>query len=410
MVDFWVKMKTMKEMKTMARRKWLLCRFGGIGDLMMITPCARVIKDRFPDDIVHYAVRGAEQVQILNGNPYVDRAIEIRRFPDPHYGSNCVKHKDGWQTLEHFKAEYDMPIDMVDSIENNSMHRGLIPKVGEWIGTQNSNYQNGVDIALSWCNIDPTTVKEADKRPIYAVRGKERDRAEKLLSAIPKPLVGLHMFASSRARSYFNPQPLIKELLDHIPGCTVIFWGGDSWYAVRPGGSAEIMKRPSLRESVALLEQLTVFVCADSGLSHMAEAVGTKSITIYSTVPAWTRNKYYEGANDIQVEIDCGPCFTLHANCPVNRMRAHQSLSDREQQILHLAQQNQHPQVVASLLNTTPDKIQQEFQAIQQKMDGIASVVPDCIASITPDMISEKVFEVLHPREVSYEQEVDTNS
>lgn len=381
----------------MAKRKWLMCRFGGIGDLMFITGVANIVKETYPEDVIHLAVREAEQVSVVNNLPFIDKVYEIRRFPHPMLGSNCVKCGDGWETLEGIKERYDMPIDFVNSIENNTMHRQMIPKLGEWVQSQNSNYVNAYDMALGWCNIDPEKVDPSKKRPVYIVTEKEREWAQKIIGNLPKPVIGVHMFASSRARSYFNPKPLLDEILEAYSEGTVVFWTGDTWMAVRKGGASELSKKPSLRQSAALVEQMNALVCADSGLSHIAEGMGKDSVTIYSTVPAWTRNKYYLNAHDVQIDIKCGPCFTLHANCPVNRTRAQESLSDREQQIIQLANSGQPPEMVATHLNTTPDKLLQEFQAIQAKVDGVASVIPDCIASITPDMIVEKLDKIINP-------------
>lgn len=380
----------------MPKSKWLFCRFGGIGDSMMLTAVARAIKDKWPDDTIDFAVKEVDK-PIFDNLPVFRRVLPIRRFPDPMRGVNCVKVQHGWESLEKRKEQYDIPMDFINSIENNSMHP-KITKFGEWMQSQNSNFANWCDISLGWAKLDPEKVK--NKRPMYIVTPKERRWAKKLISAYPGTKIALNTFSSSLARSYFNVQELVQEIIEEYTGCTVFMWTGESWMVIRKGGSTEICKGATVRESAAIIEQMQCFVCADSGFSHIAEALGIESVSIYTTVPAWTRNKYYLHAHDIQIDIECGPCFTLHYQCPVNRARAFDLLSPREREILNLANQKIPIEVVSNQLNTTPDKLQQELNAVNQRLDGTASIVPDCIASITVDMIIDKINEALGIKEM----------
>jgi len=375
--------------------KFLLCRFGGIGDALILTGVAKWIKENNTDARVEYAVRGNDQISMLKNLPFIDRAFEIRRFPHPSMGSNCVKTSDGYHTLEYAKERYDMVFDFVNSIENNSMHHSLAERYGDWMSTQNSNYFNWADMSFAWANIDHSKVPDEYKRPIYQVDEDERRWAKTKLDGLPRPLIGMSLYASARTRSYLNPQELVEDILDAVPGATVLLWDTDKWLAVREGGITEAVVGPDLRQSAAIVEQMDTIVCADTGMSHIAEGVKTHSVTIYSTVPAWTRNKYYAYSHDVQVDVSCAPCFTLHTHCPINRQRALEELSDREKQIMNLSNQNVPPQQAATLLHTSPDKLFQEHQAVQSKLDAVASVIPDCIASVTPDMVVEKVEEAL---------------
>ena len=187
----------------------------------------------------------------------------------------------------------------------------------------------------------------------------------------------------------------MSHAVDAIPGATFFIWDNTQWVVARKGGTKPIGQKTDVRQSAALVEQFDCFVGADSGFSHIAEAVNTHNVAIYTTVPAWTRNKHYKYSHDLDIEPSCSPCFTLHSLCPLNRRRASESLTDRERSVLDLAQKGVPVEQAANLLSTSPDKLTQEFQATQAKMDGLASVAPDCIASVTPDMVTEKIKEAL---------------
>lgn len=389
--------------------KWLLMRFGGIGDSMCVTTAAKAIKEIYPEDTIDYATREQSQVDMVKNLDLFNRVFEMKRFPHPVQGMNCYKTKDGWESMEALKksGKYKVVIDFVNCIENNTVHPELVPIYGEWAQSMNSNFINWTDIHIAWCRIDPMKIK--DKRPAYRVEPEEREWAESILKNYPKPHIGINMFASSRARTYFDVQSLVNHAIGAIPEATFFVWDNTQWLVIRKGGMKPFGEKTDVRKSAALVEQFDCFIGADSGFSHIAEAVGTHNVAIYTTVPAWTRNMYYQYSHDIDVEPSCSPCFTLHSLCPINRRRAMESLSDRERSILQLSHQNVPIEVAANQLSTSPDKLTQEFQAINAKMDGLASVVPDCIASVTPDMVVEKIQEALdaYSNEIVGKGEVD---
>ncbi len=378
--------------------KWLLVRFGGIGDAMCCVTAARGIKEIYPEDTIEIAVRTKEQVSLLkNQTDLFSRVIEMDRLPHPIQGQNVHKIKDGWESIETLKTQggYTVVIDFLNCIENNTVHPEMVEKYGEWCQSMNSNFINWTDLHLGWCRLDPNKVPPDKKRPSYKVELSERKWAKKVLKGLPRPLIRVNFFASSRARTLFDIQTTINYALEQIPGATFLVWDNTQWVVIRKGGSKPLGETTTLRQSAAMIEQFDCLIEADSGLSHIAEAVGTHNVAIYTTVPAWTRNLYYKYSHDIDIEPSCSPCFTLHSLCPINRRRAQESLSDRETSVMTLASQNLPIQQASIQLNTSPDKLTQEFQAIQAKMDGLASVVPDCIASVTPDLIVEKIQEAL---------------
>jgi len=385
--------------------KWLLLRFGGIGDAMCCTVAAKCIKEKYPEDTVDFAVRGKEQVDLFrNLKDIFNKVFEMRRYPHEMMGQNCAKTRYGWENIEVTKEKYGIVIDFVNCVENNAMHPALAGKYGDWMASQNSNFQNWVDIHLGWCRLDPTEFK--DKRPVYRVEREEKRWAKKIMKDFPRPWIGLNFFSSSRARTLFNVQAIVQEVIRKHPTSTCFVWDNEQWIIVRDGGSRPLGAKTNIRQSAALVEQFDCFAGADSGFSHIAEALETESVSIYTTVPAWTRNKHYLHSHDIEVDLPCRPCFTLHALCPVNRQRALDSLSERERHILQASNQGIPIHEAANQLNTSPDKLSQEFQAVQAKMDGVASVSPDCVASMTPDMIVDKITEALNEQRDDSTKEV----
>jgi hypothetical protein len=295
-------------------------------------------------------------------------------------------------------SQYDMPIDFRYSIEHNTHYRHLVPLVGEWIVSQNSNYQNWIDIFLSWANIDPTTVK--DKTPEYVILPEELEWAEKTVGHL-KPLIAVNMVASSRSRTRSDSQELIGPILEAFPQYSILWWNDEqqTWYKFNKNGLQVFPFQMSLRQSVALLSQCEVLVAMDSGLSHMAEgiasAIGLKTLCFYTTVPSWTRAKYFPNCYPVDANLPCSPCFTLHLYCPINRQRAIDKLDKREHEIMDGARSGVPVEVVAKKLQSTPSEIVREMQVIKQRIETSAAVEPDCTRQITPEIIIDKLHSVM---------------
>jgi heptosyltransferase-2 len=82
--------------------------------------------------------------------------------------------------------------------------------------------------------------------------------------------------------------------------------------------------RPELYETIALLALASGVITNDSGLMHIAAALGKKIIAIYGpTSPAFTPPLAKE-ATILQLQLDCQPCFKRV--CPLTHHRCMQTL------------------------------------------------------------------------------------
>jgi len=64
-----------------------------------------------------------------------------------------------------------------------------------------------------------------------------------------------------------------------------------------------------LIEAASIMKQCDLFICNDTGIMHLAAAVGTPTIAIFgSTNPKWT-GPLGKNHKVIKIELDCSPCY-----------------------------------------------------------------------------------------------------
>lgn len=324
------------------REKFLFLRVGGYGDVLFLTSVARVLHQRGYD--IDVAVSDRTKC-LLEHNQDIKNI-----FPSTRFGSigklqdgspvNLIT-KDGLQfpdlaLYEDYKVEGRpwRPYNVANYfriIEDNSLHT----KISK---TQSSDFINTYDAHLGWAGIDPTTVPDSLKRPVYIVTKKEREWAKSIFQGLSSKPVIIQTQASSPARS--------------ISSLGVVAWLRDKgehileWHNTAQGGhwqlngvQVPLMKDiDPMRLSGALIEQCKFAITSDTCVAHLAEALKIPHLTFYSTVPAWTRSKYYkyEVTVDAQVQFKnsiCS-CCVIASNCPRKEFEAFNRLSQKSKELL----------------------------------------------------------------------------
>lgn len=263
--------------------KILIFAICGFGDAILLTPCLRELKRRFPAASVTLACF-PEYRQPYFGLPYVDGYAD---YPMP------------MEDLDN----YDCILFLERSVEFNPLGR-----------TQHMTDRFAEHLGLP---------ELADKKPDYRVTGSEE---EWIRASFPRKTgtrrIGFQIQAGVRSRTY--PQApsikLIKALI--AADWEVAIMGRPGEFAM--GGThprvMDLSRRGlTWRQSAAFLQSCDVFFGPDSSLLHAAGSLDIPAVGVFGAYPWKLRTAYYPSVHALQATGGCNiqPCFHVdHTGFP----------------------------------------------------------------------------------------------
>ncbi|MDH3446026.1 MAG: glycosyltransferase family 9 protein, partial [Deltaproteobacteria bacterium] len=93
---------------------------------------------------------------------------------------------------------------------------------------------------------------------------------------------------------------------------------GNEAEAMARGDIINLVGRTSLREAVAIIERARVCLGPDTGLMHIAAAMGTPAVSLWGATDPVRTGPYGFSDLVIQGKADCSPCYRKH--CSIGRI------------------------------------------------------------------------------------------
>ena len=84
--------------------------------------------------------------------------------------------------------------------------------------------------------------------------------------------------------------------------------------------------KTTIKQAAALIERCNLLVCNDSGLMHMAVAVGTPAVAIYGPTDIRRTRPVGQSHTVIRHALPCSPCFRLEGDEAVRACPHHDCL------------------------------------------------------------------------------------
>ncbi len=133
------------------------------------------------------------------------------------------------------------------------------------------------------------------------------------------PLIGIHSAATVPAKTWSaeNFGAVIRFLGKRHPGLSVVSFGSSqerphSDQARLTAGCERWLEGSgewTIRQALAILSRCDLLISGDTGLMHMAAAVGSQTLSIFGPTSPARRAPTYQGGLAVAPDTSCHPCF-----------------------------------------------------------------------------------------------------
>lgn len=359
-------------------QRHLLVRYGGLGDTIFLTAVAHALRKH---GIIPDVAIPESHLPILEHNPDIGRTYGLLRhgpwnasvngpvnlYRDEHGALKSVETLLGKYATGKRHRQLQVT-DYFRIIESNGCHPSS--------PTGNSDYTNTYDLHLSWAGVDPALVPSHEKRPFYYPTEAEIEWAGTQYRGVQRPVILWQPYASAPARSFYRAIETAEAVEKKVGGYHLM-WDQQRKGWMHHTGMVDFGDLNPLRATAALIACADMLVSADTFVSHLAEALGIWHLVWYTTVSAWTRNRYYEREfgydlhpPDANPAVPCKCHVITDARCPLVEDEAIAAISQQDK----------------ALLNTVPP---QTKQMLHLPMDQFA--IPDGVKprkDLMPNMMT----------------------
>ncbi len=308
----------------------------GFGDMLMATPAVRLLKEGRPGVHITWYAMQKTAAQLLEGNPFVD---EVRYFPFLTSGAAATAA----HMIRHAFRRFDTAITFYPLNRRDynlfAFMTGARTRIGfsyahstpgylGWIHNRRLAEDQGLHCVrenvrlLSFFNL---TVNDQSIPGLQLfLTDDEKARADAYFTSQPRrPVIGVHA-GTSIFKGHANrrwPKEHFATLMKSMKECSFFLFGSQeeddvNQYIIDAVHEPERVVRISgkgIRDVAALIQKTDLFVSNDSGLMHLACAVGTPVVEILGpTNPAFI-SPWGVKHRVMRTGIPCSPCFYYSA-------------------------------------------------------------------------------------------------
>lgn len=319
--------------------KILILRFSSLGDLILMSPLIRTLREGLPESEIHVACK-AKYVDIFTENTCINRVYML-------HGGGFLELI---RMLTRLRGErYDVVMDAHNVLRSRFLFH-LIPAARKL--TIEKEHAKKLLLIGGGVNLYDSVVSQCDRYLELARRlGLEtRERPTELSIPTPaeerigallvgagiagKPIVAIAPGARWETKQWpaVHFAELIRALSDR--GLGTILIGGDTETALGAGivercpGTLDVTGSLTILETGAALKRCECLVTNDSAPLHIAEAVGTPVVAILG--PTVREFGYYPRlpkSTVVEIDLDCRPCSRNGARpCPLGTKECLESI------------------------------------------------------------------------------------
>lgn len=311
---------------------FLVIRLDHIGDVLSSTALPKILKEHFPASRVYF-LTSSWAAPLLENNPFLDEVLvyDTRWFQKKNYADVGKKLRLFPLIKAVRRLNVGVGIGLRGDLRENFFMAfcGMKERIGYGITgggfclTREVPYSKGVHETTHTLDLlNALGIRTASLEPqlYFAEREREafRSRLEKSGIVLGEACVGFQVDAGTKAKEW-PPEHAAAFLDQFLAGHgdrRIVLVGSDKRKADLISNAhaddprlVNLVGQTSLRELAALLKELKLFIGPDSGPSHLALALGVKTILLYSGTNVYAQWKpLSERAVVLKKEVDCSPC------------------------------------------------------------------------------------------------------
>ena len=316
----------------------LVIKFGHIGDTILTLPVLKALKESFSNSTIVFIV-GSWAKEVMVNSPFVDKFIVS---DDPFYNRRLITEPNILKKLQMIRLQeiikllitirhlhYDVVFDLNGTF--NSLIYTYLSGAKHLIGYD----PQGIGYLLD-DKVQPTEDKQDVDRCLDVIRifGVETDIKGPFIFSSDKDkiyaktyfqqnniheddlIVGIHPGAPFIPRRW--PKERFAKIADTLVekyDAKIIYFGGEDEVDLVTS-ILHLMERPAfnlvgkttIRESIALIERCTFFICNDSSLMHIAALLNIPVIALFGPGQYPLFAPYTEFSVVIREDVGCNPC------------------------------------------------------------------------------------------------------
>lgn len=327
-------------------KKVLIYAYTGLGNFVLFTPTLRAIKGHLPQanfTLLHGNDTGCQEV--VTGSDLFDKYVVVRR------------DADWWTKLKWIyklhKRKYDL---VISEFHNNNLFMVLLTilsgaryRLGhvtspgwnndwDWIYNlpvkmKKNQHERGRYLELAYAL--GIQKQKINKKPFICINSKDKDFDKKFLASYcinDRHKIVSVQFGTSPATQWkqwsLNKYRKLCDMILKLPNTKVIVHGSPNEVNMINSVAVKMNNRPviaagktSVKQVAVIIKESDLLVCNDSGLMHIAVAVGTPVVAIYGPTDYTRTTPLGDKHTIIRKNLDCSPCFRLNGtekveNCP----------------------------------------------------------------------------------------------
>ena len=243
--------------------KILLIKLLSMGDVIMATSIIEAMRKKYPNSEIVFAT-SYQYKDIIEGNPYLDKVYVCRDYDGNEFDGELNYYKV--VTLELlYKENWDLvyQIQILD-----------LP-CGYW----------GTDYHLRDLYADLANVRIKDEKACVPIMDFQRSKINSLYATYVEnnqKIILLHTTSGWKLKDWdYKKYPLLIRKIRDKYNTTIFQIGGNNDISIEDNNVIHLEGKLTLKEVAALMEQSDLLICPDSGMMHMASAIGLSIIALF---------------------------------------------------------------------------------------------------------------------------------